>query len=67
MSEIKRVKISSIIGTQIPEFLSIEAPLFKEFLTQYYTSLEYQSGPIDIISNIVNYKNSKAFNNIDLT
>ena len=67
MSEIKRVKISSIIGTQIPEFLSIEAPLFKEFLTQYYTSLEYQSGPIDIISNIVNYKNSKAFNNVELT
>jgi len=67
MSEIKRVKISSIIGTQIPEFLSIESPLFSEFLAQYYNSLEYQSGPIDIVSNIVNYKNSKAFNNVELT
>jgi hypothetical protein len=67
MSEIKRVKISSIIGTQIPEFLSIESPLFSDFLRQYYHSLEYQSGSIDIISNIVKYKNSKAFNNVELT
>ena len=67
MSEIKRVKISSIIGTQIPEFLSIESPLFSDFLKQYYHSLEYQSGPIDIISNIAKYKNSKTFNNVELT
>ena len=67
MSEIKRVKISSIIGTQIPEFLSIESPLFLDFLRQYYHSLEYQSGSIDILTNIVKYKNSKTFNNVELT
>ena len=66
MSEIKRVKIGSIIESQIPEFLSVESPLLVEFLEQYYKSLEYQSGPIDIISNIVKYKNTKKFNNIDL-
>ena len=66
MSEIKRVKISSIIDTQIPEFLSVESPLFSDFLKQYYRSLEYKSGAIDIISNIVSYKNSKIFNNIEL-
>ena len=66
MSEIKRVKIGSIIESQIPEFLSVESPLFVEFLKQYYESLEHQSGSIDIISNISQYKNSKKFNNIDL-
>jgi len=66
MSEIKRVKIDSIIESQIPEFLSVESPLFVEFLRQYYKSLEHQSGSIDIISNIVEYKNIKKFNNIDL-
>lgn len=66
MSEIKRVKISSIIDTQIPEFLSVESPLFSDFLKQYYHSLEHESGAIDIISNIVSYKNAKTFNNIEL-
>ena len=66
MSEIKRVKIGSILESQIPEFLSVESPLLVEFLGQYYKSLEYQSGPIDIISNITKYKNGKKFNNIDL-
>ena len=66
MSEIKRVKIGSIIESQIPEFLSVESPLLVEFLEQYYKSLEHQSGSIDIISNIVKYKNTKKFNNIDL-
>ena len=59
MSEIKRVKIGSIIESQIPEFLSVESPLLVEFLEQYYKSLEHQSGSIDIISNIVKYKNAK--------
>ena len=35
MSEIKRVKIQSIVESQIPEFLNDDSPLFKEFLEQY--------------------------------
>ena len=66
MSEIKRVKINTIIDTQIPEFLTVESPLFSEFLKQYYYSLEHQSGSIDIVANITKYKNSKIFNNFDL-
>jgi len=66
MSEIKRVKIGSILESQIPEFLSVESPLLVEFLEQYYKSMESQSGSIDIISNITKYKNTKKFNNIDL-
>ena len=67
MSEIKRVKIGSIIESQIPEFLSVESPLFVDFLKQYYQSLEHQSGAIDILTNITKYKNFKKFNKVDLT
>ena len=66
MSEIKRVKIGSILESQIPEFLTVESPLLVEFLEQYYTSLESQGGSVDIISNINQYKNSKKFNRVDL-
>ena len=66
MTEIKRVKIGSLIESQIPEFLSAESPLLVEFLEQYYKSLEHQSGSVDIISNISKYKSTKKFNNIDL-
>lgn len=66
MSEIKRVKIDSLLESQIPEFLSEEAPLFVEFLRQYYKSLEHQSGAIDLAVNIKKYKNIEKFNPIDL-
>lgn len=62
MSDIKRVKIESIIQSQIPEYLSEESPLFVEFLRQYYKSLENQSGAIDIALNIDKYKSITAFN-----
>lgn len=63
MAEIKRVKIQNIIETQIPEFLNYDNPLFKEFLSQYYLSLEYPSGIIDVAENIDSYKTiDKVFN-----
>ena len=51
MTDIKRVKISHLIESQIPEFLNQESPLFKSFLTQYYESQEHQSGMTDLASN----------------
>jgi hypothetical protein len=63
MSEIKRVKINSIIESQIPEFLNEESPLFVEFLNQYYHSLEHQSGTVDLSNNLKQYKNVESFNN----
>ena len=56
MSEIKRVKIDSILENQIPDFMSEESPLFVEFLRQYYRSLESKSGAIDIAVNLNEYK-----------
>ena len=63
MTEIKRVKINHIIDSQIPEFLNEESPLFQEFLNQYYISQEYQTGIVDLATNIQNYKKIQNLNN----
>ena len=63
MSEIKRVKIQNIVDSQIPEFLSDESPLFKEFLEQYYISQEHQTGSVNLAENIPFYKSIENFNN----
>jgi hypothetical protein len=63
MSEIKKVKIQNIIESQIPEFLSEDSSLFKEFLEQYYISQEHQTGIVDLSENIAYYKSIENFNN----
>jgi len=50
-----RIKISSIVENQLPEFVREEYPLVSEFLSQYYLSLESQGSPADIIQNIDRY------------
>lgn len=51
----ERVKISSIIQNQVPEYVKDEYPLAVEFLRQYYTSLEGQGNIYDILQNIDHY------------
>lgn len=63
MTEIKSVKIQSLIESQIPEFLNEDYPLFKEFLQQYYISQEYQTGIVDLSNNLNKYKSIESFNN----
>lgn len=63
MSEIKRVKIQNIVDSQIPEFLSDESPLFREFLEQYYISQEHQTGAVNLAENLPFYKSIENFNN----
>lgn len=63
-----RVKISSIIDNQLPEFIREEYPLVSEFLSQYYLSLESQGNPSDLIQNIDNYiKIDNLTNLVDFT
>ncbi len=50
-----RIKISSIIDNQLPQFVVEEFPLVSEFLSQYYTSLESQGNVSDILQNIDQY------------
>jgi len=51
----KRVKISSIVQNQLPEFVQASFPLAENFLNQYYKSTEYQSASVDILNNIDQY------------
>lgn len=61
MTDTRLVKIESILDSQIPEFLSSDSPLFKEFLSQYYLSQEYKTGIVDIANNLSNYKDISTY------
>lgn len=50
-----RVKISSIVENQLPQFVREEFPLVQEFLSQYYLSMDSQGSTLDIIQNIDQY------------
>ena len=50
-----RIKISSILQNQLPDFVEENHPLFVEFLKQYYISVENKSATLDILQNIDKY------------
>ena len=55
MPENKRVKISSVVKNQLPDFIKADFPLAGEFLAQYYTALEGQGSTLDVLQNIDKY------------
>lgn len=50
-----RVKIASIVQSQLPDFVREEYPLVSEFLKEYYNSLEVKGGTLDVLQNIDQY------------
>ena len=60
----KKVKISSILDSQIPEFIQAESPLFKEFLQQYYISEEHEYGTSDLAGRIGDLKDIESFSRL---
>lgn len=50
-----KVKISSIVENQFPEFIKVESPLLVEFIKQYFVSQETKGAPIDLITNLDEY------------
>lgn len=50
-----RIKISSIVESQLPLFVREEYPLVSELLTEYYRSLESKGSSYDILQNIDQY------------
>jgi hypothetical protein len=54
MSE-SRIKISSIVENQLPDYVKEEFPLVLEFLSQYYVAIENQGSILDILQNIDRY------------
>jgi hypothetical protein len=52
-----RIKISTLIENQIPQYLRESSPLLIDFLRQYYISIESKGKPLDIFENIDQYIN----------
>ena len=50
-----RIKISSIVESQLPGFVRAEYPLVEQLLKEYYSSLDSKGLPYDILSNIDQY------------
>ena len=55
MPAVKTKRISTLIESQLPEFISTEYELFSKFVTKYYEHQEVQGGTLDIINNIQKY------------
>jgi hypothetical protein len=55
MPAVKTKRISTLIETQLPEFISTEYELFSKFVQKYYEAQEVQGGTLDIISNLQKY------------
>jgi len=62
----KKVKISNILGSQIPDFIQADNPLFKEFLTQYYESEEREYGTTYLSDHISSLKKISTVADISL-
>ena len=68
MSENNRVKISSVVSNQLPDYVRGDFPLAGEFLEQYYTAIENQGSTLDILQNIDKYvKIDELTNLVDST
>ena len=55
MPSVKTKRISTLIESQLPEFITSEYELFSKFIQKYYEQQEVQGGTLDIITNIENY------------
>ena len=62
----KKVKISNILGSQIPDFIQADNPLFKEFLSQYYESEEREYGSTYLSDHISSLKKISTVADISL-
>ena len=56
MSQIdKRIQVNEIIDHQLPEFIRVDFPNAVELFKEYYNSLEFQGGAVDLLSNFDQY------------
>ena len=55
MAAVKTKRISTLIESQLPEFISTEYELFAKFVQKYYEAQEVQGGPLDVLSNLQKY------------
>ena len=55
MPAVKTKRISTLIETQLPSFITDEYELFSKFVQKYYEAQEVQGGTLDVISNLQKY------------
>ena len=55
--DIRRIRLSQVLESQVPDFINDEFPLFKEFLRRYQESNEIPGAPYDLLSNIDKHVN----------
>ena len=53
----KKVQISNILASLLPDFIESDNPKFKEFLEQYYISEEHHYGTTYLADNLNEFKN----------
>ena len=54
-TDLKKVKLQSIVENQLPSFVQSDFPLLGEFLRQYYISQEYPTASATVLQNIDEY------------
>ncbi len=52
----KTKRISTLIESQLPEFITTEYELFGQFVQKYYEQQEVQGGVLDIANNFLKYR-----------
>ena len=60
----KRVKIQSVVESQLPDFLRTDGYKAGDFLKTYYKSTEFQGGPVNILENIDQYTKVGTYSSI---
>ncbi|CAR63348.1 strucutural protein [Synechococcus phage S-RSM4] len=55
MAAVKTKRISTLIESQLPQFISTEYELFSKFVQKYYEAQEVQGGTLDVINNLQKY------------
>ena len=55
MPAVKTKRISTLIETQLPAFITDEYELFSKFVQKYYEAQEVQGGTLDVINNLQKY------------
>ena len=66
-----RIKLSSVVESQLPQFVREDFPLISEFLKEYYRTVDSAGNPYDILQNIDSFVkvdvNSKVVSSTELT